>query len=161
VHLSIKKVTADIEERFNFNTAISAIMELVNATYSYLNEAGGEKRERFSPLICRVLENIIILLAPFAPHICEELWHKCGFEGSVHLQKWPHYDPQLLKEEKAEVVIQVNGRVRGRIFVPAGFSDGELLEEARRNEKVQSYLEGKEIVKTIAVPGKLLNIVVR
>jgi leucyl-tRNA synthetase len=160
-HAAIKKVTADIEERFNFNTAISAIMELVNATYGYLNETAEEDRVRNRTLICRVLETIVILLAPFAPHICEELWHRCGLAGSVHQQQWPSFDPKLLQVEEAEVVIQVNGKVRGRILVPVNSSEGELLEEARRNEKVLPYLEGKEVLKAITVPGKLVNIVVR
>ena len=161
MHAAIKKITADIEERFNFNTAISAIMELVNAAYSYFNEASAERREKFSPLLCRVLETITILLAPFAPHISEELWHRCGHEESVHLQKWPDFDPLALAVEETEVVIQVNGKVRGRILVPSDSSEDELLERARSNEKVRPYLEEKKIVKTITVPGKLVNIVVR
>ncbi len=161
MHAAIKKTTADIEERFNFNTAISAIMELVNAAYGYFNEAAPERREYFSPLLHRVLETIIILLAPFAPHISEELWQRCGFKESVHLQKWPDFDPRALVAEETEVVIQINGKVRGRALVPADSSDAELLERACSNEKVRPYLEGKEIVKTIAVPGKLVNIVVR
>ncbi|HHT46275.1 MAG TPA: leucine--tRNA ligase [Firmicutes bacterium] len=161
MHAAIKKVTGDIEERFNFNTAISAIMELVNAAYGYLNDTSPERRESFSPLLRRVMETIIILLAPFAPHISEELWHRCGHEDSVHLQKWPDFDPRALAVEEAEVVIQVNGKVRGRILIPVDSSEDELLERARSNERVRPYLEGKEIVKTITVPGKLVNIVVR
>ncbi|RJX28798.1 MAG: leucine--tRNA ligase [Dethiobacter sp.] len=160
-HAAIKKVTADIEERFNFNTAISAIMELVNATYGYLNETAEEDRMRNRTLICQVLETIVIILAPFAPHICEELWHRCGFTGSVHRQQWPSFDPKLLQVDEAEVVIQVNGKVRGRIIVPVNSSGEELLEEAHKNEKVRPYLEGKEVLKAITVPGKLVNIVVR
>ncbi len=161
MHAAIKKINADIEERFNFNTAISAIMELVNAAYSYFNETTPERRESFSPLLCRVLDTIIILLAPFAPHISEELWHRCGHEESVHQQKWPDFDPRALAVEEAEVVIQVNGKVRGRILVPVDSTEDELLERARSNERVRPYLEEKEIVKTITVPGKLVNIVVR
>jgi leucyl-tRNA synthetase len=160
LHFAIKKVTVDIEERFNFNTAISAIMELVNAAYGYLN-ALSDERERRGPLLRQVLEIIVLLLAPFAPHIAEELWHRCGFEDSVHGQKWPAYNPQFLKVEEAEIVIQVNGKVRGRILVPVDSPQDELVAEARRHEKVQPYLEGKEVVKTITVPGKLVNIVVR
>ena len=160
-HAAVKKVTADIEERFNFNTAISAIMELVNAAYGFLNEISAEERERHRALIGEALETIIVLLAPFAPHICEELWHRCGFAGSVHKQQWPSYNQEMLQVEEVEVVIQVNGKVRGRILVPAGLSEEELLEEARQNEKVRPYLEGKELVKAITIPGKLVNIVVR
>lgn len=160
LHFAIKKVTVDIEERFNFNTAISAIMELVNAVYGYLNETGDGERECFTPLLRQVLESIVLLLAPFAPHIAEELWHRCGFEESVHRQKWPAYEARFLQVEEAEIVIQVNGKVRGRILVPVDSPEDALLAEARRHEKVLPYLKGKEVVKTITVPGKLVNIVV-
>ncbi|MDO9533984.1 MAG: leucine--tRNA ligase [Bacillota bacterium] len=161
LHASIKKVTVDIEERFNFNTAISSIMELVNAIYGYMNEAGDERRVQYRDLLCEVIETTIIILAPFAPHISEELWHLCGHEDSVHVQKWPSYDPGALQVEEADLVIQVNGKVRGRVFVQVNSSEKELLEEAWKHEKVRPFLEGKDIIKTIIVPGKLLNIVVR
>ena len=161
-HATIKKVTVDIGERFNFNTAISAIMELVNATLGYLNETPAESDSADRKLLLReVLETIVKLLAPFAPHISEELWHRCGFTGSVHKQKWPSFDAELLQMEEAEIVIQINGKVRSRILVPINLSEEELLEEARCNDRVRPYLEGKEVFKTITVPGKLINIVVR
>ncbi len=161
LHYTIKKVTVDIEERFNFNTAISAIMELVNAVYGYFNATGSSERENFAPLLRQVLENIILLLAPFAPHIAEELWHKCGFKESVHLQKWPVYEERFLQVEETEIVIQVNGKVRGRMLVSIDIPEETLLAMACRHEKVLPYLQDKKVVKTILVPGKLVNIVVR
>ncbi len=160
-HAAIKKVTVDIEERFNFNTAISAIMELVNATQAYLNEVSEKDRKDNRHLICEVLEVIVRLLAPFAPHICEEIWHRCGFGDSIHRQSWPSFDEKLLEVEETEIAIQINGRVRGRVFVPVDLSKDELLEEARLNEKVRPHLEDKEVLKVITVPGRLINIVVR
>ncbi len=161
LNATIKRVTADIEERYNFNTAISAIMELVNALYAYLGEAGPEQRDTHRVLLRQSLETVLLLLAPFAPHICEELWHQCGLQGSVHQQSWPAYDPAALEVEEVEIVIQVNGKVRGRVLVPADSSEVDLLEAARGHERVRPYLEGKEILKTVTVPRKLVNIVAR
>ena len=161
LHGAIKKVSADIEERFNFNTAISSIMELVNACYNYMNDTTEEQRQQQEAFWGDVLETTVILLAPFAPHISEELWQSCGYRESVHLQRWPSYDPRALEVEEVEMVIQVNGKVRGRIQVRADLEEQELVEMAKSNEKVLPYLEGKNIMKTIAVPGKLLNIVAR
>ena len=104
---------------------------------------------------------MLVILAPFTPHITEELWHLCGHSESIHIQPWPAYNPAFLKVDEVEVVFQVNGKVRGRLLVPADSSEDELLEIAKEHEKVRVYLEGKTIVKTITVPGKLVNIVVR
>ena len=135
-------------------------MELVNATQVYLNEVSEKDRKYNRHLICEVLEVIVRLLAPFAPHICEEIWHRCGFGDSIHRQSWPSFDEKLLEVEETEIAIQINGRVRGRVFVPVDLSKDELLEEARLNEKVRPHLEDKEC-KVITVPGRLINIVVR
>lgn len=161
MHQAIKKVTSDIEERYNFNTAISAVMELVNALSAYLNAVDVERRADYVPLLQLVMKKVLTLLAPFAPHITEELWHQGGFEGSVHMQNWPTYDPEALLVEEVEVVVQVNGKVRGRITVPSDSSENQLVEAAREHERVRPYLEGKEIVKTVTVPQKLVNIVAR
>ena len=161
MHAAIKKVTYDIEERFNFNTAISAIMELVNSLYAYFNEAGEEQVQHRQDFISRVMETVIVLLAPFAPHICEELWHQCGHQESVHLMSWPVYDPAALEVKEVEVVVQVNGKVRGHIHVAADLSENELIEAATGHERVKPHLEGKEILKAVTVPQKLVNIVAR
>ncbi len=159
VHAAIKKVTADVKERFNFNTAISAIMELVNSIYAYRqSENEGSQNHQ---VLSNALEKTILLLAPFAPHLAEESWQLLGNKESVHKQKWPVYDPEKLFEEEVEVVVQINGKVRGRMIVPAGYDDEQLTAEARKQERVKELLEGKNIVKVITVPGRLVNIVVR
>ena len=161
MHAAIKKVTYDIEARFNFNTAISAIMELVNAVYAYFNDTSEAQAEKHRAFLVDVLETVIVLLAPFAPHVCEELWHQCGHRESVHRLSWPVFDPTALEVKEVEVVVQINGKVRGHIQVAADLSENELIEAARGHERVKSYLEGKEIVKAITVPQKLVNIVAR
>ncbi len=159
LHAAIKKVSVDIEERFNFNTAISAIMELVNAIYAYRQAV---KTENYNHGILReVLEKTVILLAPFAPHLAEEGWELLGGEGSVHRQCWPTYDPKMLEVDQVEVVIQINGKVRGRITVPTDCPEDQLIEAARSGDRIGELLEDKEIVKVITVPNKLVNIVAR
>ncbi len=159
LHAAIKKVTTDIEERFNFNTAISAIMELVNAIYAY-RQATGKENYNYE-VLQETLEKAVILLAPFAPHIAEESWEILGGMGSVHRQHWPQYDLKMLEVDQVEVVIQVNGKVRGRITVPTDSSEEQLIKEARANARIGELLDGKEIAKVITVPGKLVNIVAR
>ena len=159
VHATIKKVTHDIQDRFNFNTAISSIMELVNAAYAY-RQAVDEKNQNHG-VLKETLEKTVLLLAPFAPHLAEEAWQMLGNRESVHRQSWPQYNPEKLLVDETEVVIQVNGKVRGRITVPADSPEEELIEKARDNERISELLAGKEIVKIITVPGRLVNIVVR
>jgi len=157
-HSTIKKVTEDIGNRFNFNTAISAIMELVNTLYQYreIPEA-----DREPAALREAIETLLVLLAPFAPHIAEELWEITGHTASVHRQPWPAYDPLAIVEDEITVVVQINGRVRDRILVPAGISPAEMQEKALKEERIQKLIGGKEIVKVIPVPGKLVNIVVK
>ncbi len=159
LHAAIKKVSSDIEERFNFNTAISAIMELVNAIYAY--RQAKEKEGCNHKVLRETLEKTIILLAPFAPHLAEESWEILGGKDSVHSQHWPSFDAKMLEVDRVEVVIQINGKVRGRITVPANCTEEQLVEEARANDRIGEMLKGKEIVKTITVPGKLVNVVAR
>ncbi len=160
VHATIKKVTIDIQERFNFNTAISAIMELVNSAYAYRQASATELQNQ--ALLKDALQKIILLLAPFAPHLAEEAWHLLDPKaGSVHRQSWPEYDPAKLVVEEVEIVVQINGKVRGRVTVPAECTEEELIDFAKGSEKVGQLLESKEIIKVIAVPGRLVNIVVR
>ncbi len=159
VHAAIKKVTHDIHERFNFNTAISAIMELVNATYAY-RQATNEMGQNHA-VLRDSLEKTILLLAPFAPHLAEESWHQMGHRESVHKQGWPGYDPEKLVVDEVEVVVQINGKVRGRITVPFECTEEELIEKAREGERIGELLEGKDVVKIVTVPGKLVNIVIR
>ncbi|MGI6143802.1 MAG: leucine--tRNA ligase [bacterium] len=159
LHETIKKVTEDIEERFNFNTAISAIMELVNGIYRYQDKL--EIGEQNPQIVREALEKTVLLLAPFAPHLMEELWHVLGHEDSVHQQEWPAYDPEALVQEETKIVIQVNGKLRERLQVPVGIAQAELEEKVLSLERIRALTAGKEIVKVINVPGKLINIVVK
>jgi len=155
-HVTIKRVTEDVSNRFNFNTAISAIMELVNACYSYR-----EQSEQNSAVIKEAIQALVILLAPFAPHITEELWEEMGNKDSVHLQPYPQVDPAALVLDEITVVIQVNGKVRDRLEVPAGLEARALEEKALAEPRIRQVLEGKQVVKVISVPDKLVNIVVK
>ncbi|MBS3810715.1 MAG: leucine--tRNA ligase [Halanaerobiales bacterium] len=158
LHETIEKVTEDVEERLNFNTAISAIMELVNEIYHYLkNNSDNINKE----LLAFVTEKLLLLLAPFAPHISEELWHKLGHDESVHRVKWPQFNKEAAKKDEITVVIQINGKVRDKINVSADITEEKLKEKVFIQKKVKKYIEGKEIIKTIVIPKKLVNIVVK
>ncbi|MDI3280682.1 MAG: class I tRNA ligase family protein, partial [Bacillota bacterium] len=159
LHRTISKMTADIEERFNFNTAISALMELVNAAYLYREQVREEDQD---PRVWRELvDTLLLLLAPFAPHLAEELWERTGHRGSIHKQSWPTWDPEVAAGEEIEVVVQVNGRVRDRLLVPLEAGEEELKERALELERIRALIEGKEVAKVVVVPGKLVNVVVR
>lgn len=156
LHNTMKKVYEDIEERFNFNTAISAIMELVNAIYHYKDQKDPKKE-----LLGEAMESLIILLAPFVPHITEEMWQMIGKKDSVHNQSWPKYNQEALKREEAEIAIQINGKVRDKMILSIDASKEEMEQQALERDKIQPFLEGKEVVKVIAIPKKLINIVVK
>lgn len=153
LNYSIKKITDDISIRFNFNTAISSVMELVNALYAYTgtNDA----------LVSEVCKKMIIMLAPFVPHITEELWQMIGGSGSVHSQKWPEFDESALVKDEIEIVIQINGKVKDKMVISSGLTDDEIKETVLANEKISEFTNGKQIVKVIIVKGKLVNIVVK
>ena len=155
VHQTIQKVTADIES-FSFNTAIAALMTLRNTM-----KAAKETAVAHAPAWDEAVEKLLLLMAPFTPHIAEELWHRLGREESIHLQRWPAWDAEAAAEERITLVVQVNGRVRDRIEVPAGIEDAEAERLARASESVQRHTEGQEIVKVIVVPGRLVNVVTR
>lgn len=152
-HYAIKKVTEDIGERYTFNTAISTIMELVNKLYAYPAQAD---RGTYGFAI----ETLLVLLSPITPHITAELWEMTGHSTSVHEQSWPVYDPQALVTDQVEIVIQINGKLRDKLVVANGLSKEELEQIVLAHEQTQQLIEGKEIRKVIAVPGKLVNIVV-
>jgi leucyl-tRNA synthetase len=155
-NLSIQRVTGDIGSRFNFNTAISAIMELVNALYLYKEQANANLE-----VAQEAMESIVLLLAPFAPHITEELWTELGYSGSVHIQEWPKVDEEALIQNEKTIILQVNGKVRDRIQVPALISNQELEAKVVALEKIPEWTQGKAITKVIIVPGKLVNLVVK
>lgn len=156
LHGTIKKVTDDIGERYNFNTAISAIMELVNALHQYR-----EHQDQHAGLVREVVLNTLKLLAPFAPHITEELWSRMGMTGSVHDQTWPGYDPAALVRDEVEIAVQINGKLRDHITVPANVDRDELGKAALAQPRIQALTQNKQVVKVIAIPQKLVNIVIR
>lgn len=155
-HLTIQRVTTDIGARYNFNTAVSAIMELVNALYLYKEQPNAKVE-----VAREALESILILLAPFAPHMTEELWRELGRNESIHKQTWPQVEEAALVQEEVTVILQVNGKLRERIQVPAEISAQELEQQIRNLPKLKEWTQGKEIVKVITVPGKLVNLVVK
>jgi leucyl-tRNA synthetase len=131
-------------------------MELVNALYHYREKGGRNKA-----VLGATIEQLIIMVAPFAPHIAEELWQNLGKADSVHQQAWPTYDEAALALDEVEVVLQVNGKVRGRITVPAVISQEEMQEIVLNMERAKQAVEGKTVLKVVSVPGKLVNIVVK
>jgi len=159
VHETIKKVTNDIEDRFHFNTAISAVMELINDVYRYLND-NEEKEPDTWPVIKRAVESTIILLSPVVPHITEELWHMLGHEESLLEVSWPTYSEDALEVDKKLLVIQVNGKVRSKIEIPVSFSRSEIEKEAMNDERIKNFIDNKKIKKVIVVKQKLVNIVI-
>ena len=157
LHRAIKKVTEDLDGKFNFNTAISTVMELVNAMYQFKDSHDTVQSELAKELV----EKLTLLLAPFVPHITEEIWHECGFEGSVHAASWPTYEESALVVDEVEVAVQVNGKVRDKLTVSVSLSKEELEAAAKALPRVQEFTEGKTVVKVIVVPKKLINIVVK
>jgi leucyl-tRNA synthetase len=147
-HWAIAKVTDDVGRRFAFNTAIAAVMELVNEL----------SREPAGPDSRFAAETVVSLIQPYAPHVAEELWERLGHER-LWDAPWPEADPALLEQELVEVVVQVNGRVRDRLQVAPDTADDDLVALARASERVQSFLNGIEPARTIVVPGKLVNFV--
>lgn len=158
LHSSIKKVTNDIETRFNFNTAISTMMELVNALYAYKEAA----KEPNAGLIYEAISNLIKMMSPFVPHITEELWRGAiDANSSVHEQSWPECDEEALKVDNVEIVLQVNGKVRGRLTVPAEATKEELEKIAMADANVQAHIGDATVRKVICVPDRLVNIVAK
>jgi leucyl-tRNA synthetase len=159
LHQTIKRVSDDFQGRWHFNTCISAIMELVNQLYG-AEEAIAQNAVP-AALLAEVQRNLVLLLAPFAPYLAHELWETLGEKGNLLKAPWPKYDAALAKEEELEIPVQVNGKLRGRVVVPADASEDFVIERALGDEKVRSAIAGKHIVKKIFVSGKLVNIVVK
>ncbi|MBM3775130.1 MAG: class I tRNA ligase family protein, partial [Acidobacteria bacterium] len=154
LHQTIRKITEDFESRWHFNTSISALMELVNELYTAEGRLSREARDE-------ALEALALLLGPFAPYLAQEIWRELGREGPVFRQAWPAYDPELASEEQAEIVLQVNGKVRSHLMAPFGTSREVLERRALADGRVQSLVDGRQVVKVIVVPDKLVNIVVK
>ncbi|MDR1271748.1 MAG: leucine--tRNA ligase [Clostridiales Family XIII bacterium] len=156
LNTTIKRVTEDIRDRFNFNTAISAVMELVNALYKY-RDAGNENKAFDKD----VIEKLILVLSPFVPHMAEEIWHEYGHDTPVLLEKWPAYDESALSLDTEEIAVQITGKIRAKLNAPSGLGPDELIAWAEADAGVAGLLEGKEVVKKIGVPGRLVNFVVK
>ena len=154
LHQTLKKVTGDFETRWHFNTSISALMELVNEMYA-------EEKNLSRAALKEAVEKLTLMLGPLAPYLAQELWEECGHTGLVFKQPWPAYDPELAKEPEAEIVVQVNGKVRSHLAAPFGTAVQVLRERALADPKVQPFVKDKPVVKVIVVPDKLVNIVVK
>ncbi|MCH7580850.1 MAG: class I tRNA ligase family protein [Chloroflexi bacterium] len=148
IHRAIKKVTLDVSG-LKFNTAIAALMEFSNAL------------QRRPELHATEVQTLLLLLAPFAPHVTEELWEQIGGQYSIHQQAWPAYDDDLAKLQEVEVAVQINGKTRDVISAPAGSDEGAVVELAKQSERVQRHLGERPVVKTIFVPDRLVNFVIK
>jgi len=161
-HQTIFKITEDIEKRFHFNTAISSIMELVNAAYQFDPEHGDTAARRAA--LSEALKSVVLLLAPMVPHLCEELWHQMGNSTSIATASWPVADPEVLQADDLELVIQVNGRVRGKTTIAADASEEQMRQQALACPQIEPWICGRQVKKVIIAPGKqgskLVSIVV-
>ena len=150
-------MTQDFEARWHFNTSVALIMELVNAL-----QAAEPLSEDVRPEVVKeALEFLILMLAPMAPHLAEELWQMLGHSDALDIARWPEFIPQLAEEEQVEIVFQINGRVRGKLLVDSGLGEKELMERAMADERIGGLLRAGQVVKRVVVPNKLVNIVLR
>jgi leucyl-tRNA synthetase len=156
-HQTLKSVTNDFEHRWHFNKSIALLMELVNELH-----AAEPLDVDLNPVILkRVLDVMALMLAPMAPHIAEELWEMLGNQGGISKAKWPRYREDLTREEQIEIIIQINGRLRGKMVVEENLGEDETRERAMTDPRIAPLLAGKQIVKVVVVPKKLVNIVLR
>jgi leucyl-tRNA synthetase len=154
LHQTIEKITTDFDSRWHFNTSIASLMELTNTLLEL-------EPRLFSETLRIICRDVTLLLAPFAPYTAQDLWDKLGQTGPVFRQRWPAFDPELAKEDLVEIPVQVNGKLRGHIRVKLGTPEAELETLALANEKVKPFLAGKQMIKTVVVPDRLVNIVVK
>ncbi len=153
-HQTLRRVTNDFETRWHFNSAIAQIMELTNEVQA------AETDDVRPEALKEVLELVTLMLAPMTPHLAEELWEMLGHGEGLPSVSWPKFNPELAREEEVEIVVQINGRVRGRMRVPAGLAEEEVTRRALQNPGVAAHMDGKRVVKRIVVPDKLVNLVV-
>jgi leucyl-tRNA synthetase len=174
LHQTIRRVSDDFQGRWHFNTSIAAIMELVNELYAaeghvVAGDSPAEVKSTVTPPTqavdisqpTEVQRTLVLLLAPFAPYLAHELWEMLGEKDNLLRTPWPKYDPALAKEDEIEIPLQVNGKLRSRIVVPADASEALVREHALSEPKIKALLAGKQVVKVIVVPAKLVNIVIR
>jgi leucyl-tRNA synthetase len=160
-HQTIAKITSDFEH-LHLNTSVAALMELLNQ----LSDFNADPAQASEPDVFAVreaLESLVIMLAPFAPHIAEEMWQGLGHVAGLltEARRWPVADPELARREELEIPIQVNGKLRSRVIAPPGVSEDELRESALADERVRALIDGREVVKVIVVPERLVNVVIR
>jgi len=163
IHETIKRVTDDLDKDFHFNTAISAIMELVNAVYAFESSAdqpGSAAGER-AALLHEAVETVLLLLGPFSPHVTEELWAQLGHETSVFKQSWPVADTAALARKEVTVILQVDGKVRSRLTVDIDAPEATIRQLALADAKVQPWLQGRTVDRVVVVPNRLVNVVTR
>ncbi len=158
-HEAMRRATRDMLDRFQFNTAIAACMELLNTIGQHREHL--EKSSNGPRVLSSALSTLLTVLAPITPHISEELWAHMGHSHSLSESRWPDYDPRALVRDEVTVVVQVNGKLRSSISVPVDMDQEELKSLCLEEDKVKKHIEGKKVVKIIVVPGKLVNIVVR
>jgi len=157
-HATAKKVAEDIAERNQFNTAIAAIMELVNAVNQYREELSATEEGRMA--LSSAMSTILVMLCPFTPHMCEEVWQQLGHAGTMDDVRLPAWSEDALKRDVVTVVVQVNGKLRGKVEVPAGSANDVVEQAALAEPSIQNHIAGKTVRKVIVVPGKLVNVVV-
>jgi len=161
LHQTIKRVSDDFQGRWHFNTCISAVMELVNALYAYEETVARTPGSHNAALLAEVQRDLVLLLAPFAPYLAHELWEMLGETSNLLKAPWPKYDAELAREEELEIPVQINGKLRSRVTVPADAGEEFVFERVFADEKVKAAIAGKQVVKKIYVPGKLVNLVVK
>jgi len=159
LHQTIKRVTNDFQGRWHFNTSVAAIMEFVNELYGAEEEIASGKFS--SAVLADAQRKLVLLLAPFAPYVAAELWETLGEKGDLLRHPWPEYDPALAKEDEITYAVQINGKLRGHVTVPADSKKEDVERAVFADEKIQAAIAGREVVKVIVVLGKLVNIVVR
>ena len=157
-HQTIRKVTRDIEERLHLNTAIAAIMELVNELYKAIEPR--PYRSDTWKVIREATDAVVLLLNPFAPHVAEEMWQSLGNKKGLTATPWPGYDPQIAAEDTVTLVVQVNGKVRSRLSLPTNQEEDEVKRLALEDEKIKGLIDGKEVQRVIVVPNRLVNVFV-
>lgn len=156
MNASVKKVTEDAGGRFMFNTAISSIMELVNEMYRYKEISNVN-----TGLLADAAEKLVLILSPFAPHICEEMWQHLGHEKSIYDEAWPSYDESKIVKDEVEIVVQINGKIKEKLNVQANLYKATFEKTVMEDDRVKALLDGVSVIKVIAVPDKLLNVVVK
>jgi leucyl-tRNA synthetase len=161
LHQTIKQVTDDFAGRWHFNTSISALMKLMNTCMSVQESFISQHTAMPPGLLADVQRTFVLLLHPFAPYLAHELWEVLGEKSNLLHVPWPEYDPVLAKEDEIEIAVQINGKVRSRLLIPADSQEDDVRQRALADEKVRASVNGKQVVKAIVVPGKLVNIVVR